>query len=88
MKEIMKDDDKKWEKMIKRNKFSLLENVEEIKMKAKKLEQQAKRKEQLINLKGGAEKNPKMGEDVSNMLIDAIRAKLTILNNISKKKII
>jgi len=59
MKEIMKEDDKKWEKMIKRNKFSLLENVEEVKMKAKKLEQQAKRKEQLINLKGGAEKNPK-----------------------------
>jgi len=29
-----------------------------------------------------------MGEDVSNMLIDAIRAKLTILNNISKKEII
>lgn len=81
----MKEDDKKWEKMIKRNKYSLQENVEQIKIKAKKLEEDAKRKEQLINLNGGPEKNAKLGEDVSNMLIDAIRAKLTILDNISKK---
>ena len=81
----MKEDDKKWEKMIKRNKYSLPENVEQIKIKAKKLEEDAKRKEQLINLNGGPEKNAKLGEDVSNMLIDAIRAKLTILDNISKK---
>jgi hypothetical protein len=71
--------------MIKRNKYSLIENVEQIKMKAKKLEEQAKRKEQLILLNGGPEKNPELGDDVSNMLIDAIRAKLTILDNISKK---
>ena len=81
----MKEDDKKWEKMIKRNKYSLQENVEQIKIKAKKLEEDAKRKEQLINLNGGPEKNAKLGEDVSNMLIDAIRAKLTKLDNISKK---
>jgi hypothetical protein len=81
----VKEDDKKWEKMIKRNKYSLQENVEQIKIKAKKLEEDAKRKEQLINLNGGPEKNAKLGEDVSNMLIDAIRAKLTILDNISKK---
>lgn len=54
-------------------------------MKAKKLEEKAKRKEQLILLNGGPEKNSQLGDDVSNMLIDAIRAKLTILDNISKK---
>jgi len=76
------DNGNKWENIIKRNKFSLLENFEEIKMKAKKLEENAKRKEKIIALKGGVDHNPKLGEDVSNMLIDAIKAKLTILENI------
>jgi len=60
LKTLMKDDDKRWEKMINRNKYSLLENVEQIKMKAKKLEEQAKRKEQLILLNGGPEKKPEI----------------------------
>lgn len=78
--------DKKWKKMIANNKYSLLENVEQIKIKALMLEQQAKMNEKLLNLKGGAQKNPEIGENVSNMLIDAIKAKLTILENISNKK--
>jgi hypothetical protein len=49
------------------------------------LEEEAKRKEQLLLLKGGPEKDIKEGEKVSNLLIDAIRAKLTILDNIAKK---
>lgn len=72
--------------MINNNKYSLLENVEQIKMKANLLEQQAKMKERLLHLNGGTQKNPEIGEDVSNMLIDAIKAKLTILENISTKK--
>ena len=43
--------------MITKNKYWLLENVEQIKMKSKKLEEQAKRKEQLILLNGGPAKN-------------------------------
>jgi len=72
--------------MINNDKFSLLENVEQIKIKANMLEQQAKMKEKFLQYNGGAEKNPEIGEDVSNMLIDAIKAKLTILESISKKK--
>jgi hypothetical protein len=72
--------------MIKNDKYSLIENVEQIKIKAQMLEEQAKMKEKFLQLNGGAEKNPELGEDVSNMLIDAIKAKLTILENISKKK--
>lgn len=71
--------------MIKNDKYTLIENVEQIKIKAQMLEQQAKMKEKLLQLNGGTEKNPELGEDVSNMLIDAIKAKLTILENISKK---
>ncbi len=72
--------------MIHNEKYSLIENVEQIKIKANMLEEQAKMKEKFLNLNGGSEKNPELGEDVSNMLIDAIKAKLTILENISKKK--
>jgi hypothetical protein len=72
--------------MISNNKFSLLENVENIKIKAQMLEDQARMKEKLLQHNGGAERNPELGEDVSNMLIDAIKAKLTILDSISKKK--
>jgi hypothetical protein len=72
--------------MINNEKYSLLENVEQIKIKANMLEQQAKMKEKFLQLNGGTEKNPEIGEDVSNMLIDAIKAKLTILETISTKK--
>lgn len=72
--------------MINNEKYSLLENVEQIKIKATMLEQQAKMKEKFLQLNGGTEKNPEMGEDVSNMLIDAIKAKLTILESISRRK--
>ncbi len=72
--------------MITNNKYTLLENVEQIKIKAHILEEQAKMKEKYLQYSGGTEKNPEMSEHVSNMIIDAIKAKLTILENISKKK--
>lgn len=72
--------------MINNDKYSLIENVEQIKIKAQQLEEQAKMKEKFLQLNGGTEKNPELGENVSNMLIDAIKAKLTILDSISKKK--
>lgn len=73
-------------KMINNDKYSLIENVEQIKIQANMLEQQVKMKEKYLQLNGGAEKNPELGEKVSNMLIDAIKAKLTILDSINKKK--
>ena len=72
--------------MINNNKFSLYENVENIKLKAQLLEENARKKEMILKLNGGTEKNPEIGSEVSNMLLDAIKAKLTILENISSKK--
>jgi hypothetical protein len=72
--------------MINNGKYSLIENVEQIKIRANMLEEQAKMKEKFLQHNGGAERNPELGENVSNMLIDAIKAKLTILESISKKK--
>jgi hypothetical protein len=72
--------------MINNKNNTLLDNVENIKIKAHQLEEQAKMKEKYLRYNGGAEKNPELGEDISNMMIDAIKAKLTILESITKKK--
>lgn len=79
-----KDQSKHWEKMIKNDKNTLMENVEMIKIQAEKLEEQAKMKEKLLQANKGI--NVAMQENVSSMLIDAIKAKLTILENISPNK--
>ena len=73
---------KQWDKMINNNKNTLIENVEKIKIKAEQLENKAKMNEKLLHAKG--EVNIEMQENVSNLLIDAIKAKLTILENINK----
>jgi hypothetical protein len=76
--------DNKWKKLIKDDKHTLIENVEQIKIKAQMLDKQVKMKEKLIHY---SEKgtNPELRKDVSNMLIDSIKAKLTILDSVSKK---
>ena len=40
--------------------------------------------EKILNLSGGIENNPELGQKVSSLLIDSIEAKLSILNNIVK----
>ena len=69
-----------WDKMLKSG--NLAENVEVIKQKAEMLENQAKMKEKLLN---NNENDVDLQQKVSNYLIDAIKAKLSILDNIGKK---
>jgi hypothetical protein len=71
--------------MINNKNYPLLDNVEHVKIRAQILEEQAKMKEKYLKHCGGTEKNPELSEDVSNMMVEAIKAKLTILENISKK---
>ena len=69
-----------WDKMLKKG--NLIENVEMIKQKAEVLENQAKMDEKLLN---NNENDIDLQQKVSNCLIDAIKAKLSILDNIGKK---
>ncbi len=62
---------------------NLVENVEIIKQKAEILENQAKMNEKLLN--SNNENDINLQQKVSNYLIDAIKAKLSILDNIGKK---
>ena len=70
-----------WDKMLKNG--NLVENVEMIKQKAEILENQAKMNEKLLN--SNNENDINLQQKVSNYLIDAIKAKLSILDNIGKK---
>ena len=69
-----------WDKMLKNG--NLVENVEMIKQKAENLENKAKMDEKLLNTNGN---DVDLQKKVSNYLIDAIKAKLSILDNIGKK---
>ena len=70
-----------WDKMLKKG--NLAENVELIKQKAERLEIQAKMEEKLLKTNTGYDVD--LQQKVSNYLIDAIKAKLSILDNIGKK---
>ena len=73
----------KWDKSINDSKGTLLENISDVKEKITSLEKEAKMHERLMKLNGGVGNNPKMGKKVSNLLINSIEAKLSILNKIN-----
>ena len=79
----IKNIEKKWDKTIKNNKGTLMENISDVKQKISSLEKEAQMQEKLLKLNGGIGNNPKMGKKVSNLLIDSIEAKLSILNQVS-----
>jgi hypothetical protein len=67
-----------WEHDLKDNKLSKIEKVNAVQEKAKKLENGAKDKEKLLRAKGGADLIET--NEVNQMLIEAIEAKLAILD--------
>ena len=77
------DKGKKWEKAINNDNATLLENINNVKVKANSLEKEAEMKEKLLKLNGGIENNPELGKKVSSLLIDSIEAKLSILRKVN-----
>ena len=76
--------EKNWDKLINSNSGSLVENIENVKLKAEMLQKEAEQKKKLMNIKGGSGKVPELGEEISNLYINSIEAKLKILNAINK----
>jgi len=70
--------------MLNNNKNSLIANVEQVKLQANLLEKQAKMKGKFLSMHGGSDQNPELGREISNKLLESIKAKLSILDNISK----
>ncbi len=54
-------------------------------MKAEHLENLANENDKILKVNGGIEKNPELGQKISDLIIDSIHAKLSILNNIGNK---
>ena len=81
-----KNEGQKWDKIINKFNGNIIENVNNIKQQADYLEKEAFMKEKILNLNGGIENNPELGQKVSSLLIDSIEAKLSILNKITQEK--
>lgn len=71
-----------WKNDLKNKKMTTAEKYSMLVDKANMIEQDAKMNEKLLNVKGGSGKNPEMGEYVSDMFIDAIKAKLAVLEQL------
>ena len=71
---------KKWEKFITNNKdSSIIDNINEAKDKIQKLEYEAKQNEQLLKAQDDVNKSAELNKRVSNLIIDSIQAKITLL---------
>ena len=72
----------KWDKVINDKSGNMIENINLVKMRAANLEKETAMNEKILKLNGGLENNPELGQKVSNLLIDSIEAKLSILKYI------
>jgi hypothetical protein len=75
----------RWDKVVNSNKGSLMQNINIVKEKAKIMDDEIKQKEKILKLNGGVGNNPEIGEKISNLIIDSIEAKLSILNKFNEK---
>ena len=76
----LNEDLEKWNKEINDKNGNVIENIDYIKQQAKLIDNKVKQKEQYLKLTGGVENNPEVGNEMSELIIDSIGAKLTILN--------
>ena len=70
----------KWNKEINDKNGNVIENIDYIKNQTKLIDNKVKQKGQYLKLTGGVENNPEVGNEMSELIIDSIGAKLTILN--------
>ena len=73
---------KDWERDLNNPKLDLSTKYDLIVGKADQIERKAKMKEKVLEVKGGPENDLEMGENINDMFIEAIRAKLAMLEQI------
>ena len=57
-----------------------MENVNFVKEKARIIDDELRKNQKMLDLYGGVKNNPNIAKKISNLLIDSIEAKLSILN--------
>ena len=73
----------KWNKYIKKDKEELdKDGIYIINKKVEKLDEKVKMKKELMNVNGGYENNTELGNKVNLILVDSIKGKLTVLNEL------
>ena len=75
----------KWNNLINEKRNNLISNIKIVKNKAENIDKEFDRNEKILKLSGGIESNPQLGRKVSNLILDSIQAKLSILNKINKQ---
>ena len=61
---------------------NIIEQIDMIKAKTDALENEVKQKKEYMKLNGGYQKNPLMGDELGDMLIESIHAKLNVINQL------
>ena len=70
----------KWEKKLKNKNGSVMENVESVRNQVDIIDSKVAEDEKFLKLNGGIQNNPEVGQRVSNMMIDSIKAKLSLIS--------
>ena len=73
---------KKWGNILKKI-DNIYSSIEEVKFKTQSIEENAFLKEKFLIVHGGAGKHPKVGMEVSELLINSIQAKLLLIEKIN-----
>ena len=74
----------KWEKTLNSEKGTFMEKVNYVKEKARIMDNEIKKNEKILNLYGGGTNNPQIRQKISNLLINSIEAKLSILDKFNE----
>ena len=72
-----------WEKEIKNMKADKQRNMDSIKKQIEYLDEKYKMEKNLIKIKGGYLNNQELGNNINNMIINAIRGKLALIDNMN-----
>ena len=76
-----------WDKYIAEDEENKAVSIQNVKNQVEAFDNKANRKQLLLKLKGGYSNNIKMGEDISNLLINSINGKLSIINAINEEDV-
>ena len=76
-----------WDKYIAEDEENKAISIQNVKSQVEALDDKAKRKQVLLKMKGGYSSNLKMGKDISNLLINSINGKLSIISAINEENV-
>ena len=77
---LLSDSSKKWERMLKKSNVEKQEGVQNVKYNLDRIEEKVKRKEEFLKV-NGINNYPNMSTEISTLLLDSIKGKLTLINN-------